>query len=187
MDKHRAAPSGDARPHVVADFDNEIIEMIVAPEPVAGRIQPVSRYGDCSAGRPDPRTRRRADRSGARGAASRAASRGRRATTAARDGTGRAGSRRRPPACSPGCRRGRAPPETRGVRRAARHGCESPGARAYMERPQRLRPIRCLSRIESIAAGACALSPECSTSRNGIGVPHPGGAYDQRPQNSDRR
>ena len=36
MDEHRAAAAGDARARVVVDFDNEIIEMIVAPEPVAG-------------------------------------------------------------------------------------------------------------------------------------------------------
>lgn len=40
MDEHRAAAPGDARARVVIDLDNEIVEMIVAPEPVAGLIRP---------------------------------------------------------------------------------------------------------------------------------------------------
>src|SRR5437588_9056182 len=36
MDEHRAAAPGHARPGVVINFDNKIIELIIAPEPVAG-------------------------------------------------------------------------------------------------------------------------------------------------------
>jgi hypothetical protein len=39
MQKHRAAAAGDARPGVVIDLDDEIVEMIVAPEPVAALIR----------------------------------------------------------------------------------------------------------------------------------------------------
>src|SRR6202021_325179 len=42
MQEYRAAPAGDARRAVVIDLDNEIIEMVVAPEPIAAllAIQP---------------------------------------------------------------------------------------------------------------------------------------------------
>ena len=42
MQKHRAAAAGDARAGVVIDLDDEIVEMIVAPQPVAAlfRMQP---------------------------------------------------------------------------------------------------------------------------------------------------
>src|SRR3954447_19666273 len=42
MQKHRAAAAGDARLGVVIDLDDEIVEMIVARQPVAAllRIQP---------------------------------------------------------------------------------------------------------------------------------------------------
>ena len=35
MDEHGAAPAGDAGPRVVVDFDEEVVEVVVAPEPVA--------------------------------------------------------------------------------------------------------------------------------------------------------
>ena len=38
MDEHRAAPPGHPRPRVVVDFDDEVIEMVVPPQPVAGFI-----------------------------------------------------------------------------------------------------------------------------------------------------
>ena len=40
MHENRAAASGDTRPRVVIDLDDEIVEMILAPEPVAGFIGP---------------------------------------------------------------------------------------------------------------------------------------------------
>ena len=39
MQEHRAAAAGDARPRVVIDFDNEIVEMILAREAVAVLVQ----------------------------------------------------------------------------------------------------------------------------------------------------
>jgi hypothetical protein len=36
MDKHGTAASGNTRPRVVVDFDNQIIEMVGATQPVAG-------------------------------------------------------------------------------------------------------------------------------------------------------
>ncbi len=36
VDEHGASPPGHARARVVVDFDNQIIEMIVAPQPVPG-------------------------------------------------------------------------------------------------------------------------------------------------------
>lgn len=35
MDKNGAAPAGDAGPRVVVDFDNEIIEVVGAAEPIS--------------------------------------------------------------------------------------------------------------------------------------------------------
>jgi hypothetical protein len=35
MDEHRTAASGDARPRIVIDLDDEIVEAVRAPEPVA--------------------------------------------------------------------------------------------------------------------------------------------------------
>src|ERR1044072_3170145 len=43
VDKHRTAPPGDARTHIVADFNNEMIETTGAPSPMAGTA---SRYLD---------------------------------------------------------------------------------------------------------------------------------------------
>ena len=36
MDKDGAAPAGNARPPIVVDLDDHVVEAIVAPEPVAG-------------------------------------------------------------------------------------------------------------------------------------------------------
>ena len=83
MDEHGAAAAGDARPRVVVDLDNQIVETVVAPEPVAWFIGRPAERLDCSAGRPDPRTRRRRGRYGAPGAMSAAAAGDRPATTAA--------------------------------------------------------------------------------------------------------
>src|SRR6187401_3129568 len=41
VDEHRAAPPGHPRTCVMAYFNNEIIEMVCAPEPVTGAV---SRY-----------------------------------------------------------------------------------------------------------------------------------------------
>lgn len=35
MDKHGAAPAGHARPSIMVDFDNQIVEAVVAAQPVA--------------------------------------------------------------------------------------------------------------------------------------------------------
>ena len=44
MQEYRAAATGDARGAVVIDLDDEIVEMVVAREPVAGLVA-VSRIG----------------------------------------------------------------------------------------------------------------------------------------------
>ena len=183
---------GRPRPRVVVDFDNQIIEMIVPAEPVAGRtrryrdgaivapvvgvLAPGVTCGDLAQGK-----RRRGPRIAVGAPPQPRAA-----------GTRRAALRRRPPVCSPECRRGRGRPETRAARRQPAAGARARGG-AHAKGPQRRRPrhhapSRCLSRIESIAAGACAFSPECSTSRNIYsGAFRPGGDHDERPQDPDRR
>ena len=69
MQKHRAAAAGDARPGVVVDLDDEIVEMIVAAQPVAGLARRRAGPAGCSGGQRDPRTRRRSGRSRRTGSA----------------------------------------------------------------------------------------------------------------------
>jgi hypothetical protein len=42
MDEHGAASPGDTRAGVVVDLDNEVVEMVIAPEPVAGLVGPAA-------------------------------------------------------------------------------------------------------------------------------------------------
>ena len=167
MDEHRAAAPGDPGSRVVVYFYNKIIELIVATEPVAGRVR---RYPDRLVVAPVVRVLAPgvlAVDPARPGGGGRPRARGRRATTAARAGKFRAGSRRRLRACWPKCRRGRAQPERRAVRRSASRACAIRARRGPTGCSASIACAgRCLSRIESIAAGACALSPECSTSRN---------------------
>ena len=62
MDEHRAAASGDPRPGVVADLDDEVVERIRAPKPVRGASLGARRPACCSAGRRGLRTSRRCGR-----------------------------------------------------------------------------------------------------------------------------
>ena len=163
MDEHRAAAAGDARPGVVVELDDEVVEMVGAPQPVAGMARAAAGPAGCSGGRAGPRTSRR--RAGCAGpaAACAAAAAGRPATTAAAAGTRRAACRRRPRACWPGCRRGRAPPAAPAARPSASRGCGRPALHA---------PGWCSSDV--ILRMGCKvlalLVPECSTSRKAAGL-----------------
>ena len=106
--KHGAAAAGDARTGVVVDLDDEIVEVVVAHQPVAALARPAGPAVVMAvAGSSHQASSGRIGRTGrkvrGRGA-------GRRATTIAADGRCRAGCRRRPRACWPGCRRAQAPP-----------------------------------------------------------------------------
>ena len=59
MDEHRAAAAGDARPGVVVDLDDEIVELVGAPQPVAGLAGRAAGPAGCNGGRAGPRTSRR--------------------------------------------------------------------------------------------------------------------------------
>jgi hypothetical protein len=73
MDKDRAAPTSHPRPGVVVDLDNDVVEPVLAPQPVAwfnGRpperaiVPPVSRIFAPGVGRADPAGRQRGPRQG---------------------------------------------------------------------------------------------------------------------------
>ena len=124
--EHGAAAAGDARAGVVVDLDDEVVEPVVAPQPVAwfiGRaaerpvVAAVARVLAPGVVRRDPADRQQ-------GARPRPAvgppPQPQRAETA------RAGSRRRLRACWRGCRRGRARPGSPAARPSARRGCGRP-------------------------------------------------------------
>ena len=99
MDEHGAAAPGHARPRVVVDFDDQIVEAVVPAKPIAWFIgRPPERHG-YSGGPRGPRTRRRRARSAAPAARSAAAAGDRPATTAGPGETGRPVCRRRLRAC----------------------------------------------------------------------------------------
>ena len=50
MQEHRAAAAGNARRSVVVDLDDDIIEMILARQPVAGRFRVAAARADCNGG-----------------------------------------------------------------------------------------------------------------------------------------
>ena len=116
---------------VVVDLDDEIVEMVVARQPVAGlvavepdRLIVVAVVRVLAPGVLGADRTRAAERSAAADA-------GRRATTIAPAGRYPAACRRRPRACWPGCRRGRAPPAWSSRRRSASPG----GARRRRREP----------------------------------------------------
>ena len=119
VEKHGAAPAGHAGPRVVVDFDDEIVEVIGAAEPVAWFSGRAPERLDCSAGRTGPRTRRRHGPMRRTGSSVCGRDGDPPATTAGPGETGLAGCRRRPRACRPELRRGRARPEWRAARQTA--------------------------------------------------------------------
>ena len=129
MHEHRAAAAGDARAGVVVELDDEVVEAVVAPEPVAWFIgRPPERPIVAPVGRVFAPGQRRIDaprrQPGARPRPPIGAP-----PQAQRAGTGRAAWRRRLRACWPRCRRGRARPGSHAGRPAARRG-SAPAVRA---------------------------------------------------------
>ena len=186
--EHGAAASGDPRPGVVIQFDDKIVEMIGALEPVAGLLRRQAGSAGCNGGRAGPRTSRRRPGCAAPAAASLAAPRGRRATTAAAAGTCRAACRRRPRACWPGCRRGRARPEGRAARPAASRGCAGPALHA----PRIVLSVTLRMGCKALALLARMLSPNALLRAKPPGYGHitPWGTRNhdaQQPQDPDRR